>query len=126
MLSKMMDKMTDAIGRRHFLGKAASVASAVVMAVLGFAKRADAYMRFCCALCTSSLCGNLLSCAGTWCWTCHDKNPYTRTCHIYHCIECYNSSSPTNCFSVCDKNPLCARPCANIICSQTIYQGVCG
>lgn len=124
MISRMVDSLTEAVERRHFLGRMVSACSAVALALFGFDQTAKAtlYYKFCCALCSSKSCnGDYSQCTGgTWCWLCQfpfsgsPVGPDTvRRCYVYGCIECYNSSAPTDCISgACSYGPLqCGDPC---------------
>jgi hypothetical protein len=131
MVEQLMEKIAKSINRRGFLGKAASASAAVVMAILGFPKRADAtlYEYACCMLCSKTMCQNLTQCAGTWCWTCmyYDTIDGHCYCFVYKCYECYNSSVSSSCFAVCAPEPPvnCGCPSTGIICSLGQIGGLC-
>jgi hypothetical protein len=109
-LDKIVEKLTEAVARRNFLGKFAAAAAAVILGPAGVA-RAGGPGGSCCSLCkaSSQSCSN---CVCSWSWTCPGGNlpgssPNVNWC--YKCLECYGAGSNCGC---CD--------CTHAICSQSI------
>jgi hypothetical protein len=123
MVSRIVERLSKAVSRRGFLGRAASAGSALALGILGFDQPAKALTKlYCCNLCSSTLCENQI-CTGGWCWTCMYKDHPVGNCEIVDCVECY-SGGPSDCYNTyCVGGGMCQHPCANVICSYAVPSG---
>jgi hypothetical protein len=126
-LNKALEKLSDQIGRRRFLGWGMKASAALASSILGVQMATADPPANCCHLCDTSN----PSCSGSccWCWfCCHSDNKK------WKCLECWSScpnqtcnTGSTNCRSSIDSTwdacPDC--PQSPFICSQATCLGNC-
>jgi hypothetical protein len=104
MPDNIMDRFTDAVSRRSFLGTLSAAAAALVLSLFGKARAEGLVQVRCCRLCLNPNSCSFSSCSCVWGWTC--PNP-DGTCS--RCRECYTA------------RPTCLdNGCLGIKCSQVL------
>lgn len=133
MVTKALEKLSDYIGRRRFLGFAVKASVVLASSILGIETASAAVVGpACCGLCSASS-----ECSGTccWCWTCCDS---ATTHKMWKCTECYTScpdsacntgTTTSNCKTTCcnhfnDHCPGCAHDSPLFKCSNGVCLGV--
>jgi hypothetical protein len=125
MVNKVLETLSDYVGRRGFLGWAVKASVALAASILGV-KTATAQSVSCCTLCESS--SPVCDCVCTWCWTCCFNGT------MWECRECFDNFE--GCDSGCHTAPcktsccpgfdLCGAlllGCNEVICSKAICLG---
>jgi hypothetical protein len=104
MSEKVIEKLTEAVSRRGFLGKLSGAAAALVLSLFGAAKPAlaIAYVA-CCTLCLQPGTCSYSGCACQWSWVCEHTDG-----SFWRCFECYAAPS------------YCGPECRNIKCSRAV------
>jgi len=116
MLDNWVEKLSEEVGRRRFLGRAVSSCSALSLALLGFGEVAFAGgVPGCCNLCSTIVCRQGINCSYQWCWTC--THGTGNQCTVYTCLECYSTNPGSGCTnSGCDGT---GQTCnCNVTCSK--------
>jgi hypothetical protein len=94
MLEILIERLTDVVSRRGFVGRTVSACGAIALSVLGLDQVATATKVGCCNLCFPNGGGTYSNCAGEWCWTC------CKDSKLYKCSECFIAT--TSCAGPCD------------------------
>lgn len=92
-MSEIIEKLTEAVGRRRFLGKVASAAAAVVLTVVGIdsARASGGLIEVeCCSLCKDPTTCTYGNCACQWKWPCGSGGG----AGCFLCWECYFQTGP--------------------------------
>lgn len=109
MVNKVLETLSDYVGRRGFLGWAVKASVALAASIIGV-KTATAQAEACCTLCELS--SPVCNCVCMWCWTC---------CHmgtLWECRECFVD------YDACSQPGGCStNPCKTSCCPGF---GVCG
>lgn len=111
MSETLVDKLTEALGRRRFLGKVASATAAVVLAVVGIntASASDGQVQIeCCFLCKNPATCSYTGCVCQWSWPCSSGGT-----SCFHCKECYTQTGnwciPSPGVNNCNEHVKCSK-----------------
>lgn len=130
MVNKALEKLSNYISRRGFLGWSVKASVALASAILGV-ETAVAQSGSCCGLCDTS--NSVCSSSCCWCWVCCQHSVGKK----WKCKECFTSNPcPSGCnqtYPPCRPNvdstftgcPACGRGQPEFKCSQAVCLGIC-
>jgi hypothetical protein len=96
MPKNIMDKFSEAVSRRSFIGTLSAAAAALVLSIFDKVQASGptcpehTFKVGCCCLCLDPRTCLYGSCACQWSWTCPDVS----ICRNYTCRECYSAIGP--------------------------------
>jgi hypothetical protein len=104
MPENIMDKLTEAVSRRSFLGTMSAAAAALVLSICGITRAGGVVAVACCQLCVNPNTCSFSSCSCIWSWLCANADG---TCS--RCRECYATQPPP-----------CGPGCTGVKCSRAV------
>jgi hypothetical protein len=122
-IDKIIDKFSDQVGRRSFLGKAVKAAAALALGLVGVPRASATVAYKCCNLCANSTPTCTSSCLWTWGCCFSPAAGFPNGDHtMWKCTEYYDPCVHANCPR--PSVPDCA-PTPGFKCSRATKVGTC-